>query len=208
MSPAEFLVSAGLVISMGWSPRNADCERGFPWVLDDCTIPIVDFVSWTIWGDKTTAILDVWSIEHILSGISLGHVVGKHHYRVFRRLLGGDHTVHSWHFNLAGLLALAYAWEALEHYLETGLAGEGVTAWFQGVEFWANRLLADPLAMILGYAAARHWPRLVFPSRVASLVWLMLHVFVFPHSMYLQDRIADRATAHRHLLVFSPSLQP
>ena len=87
---------------------------------------------------------------------------------------------------MAGVLCLGFAWETLEHYLETGLAGPAVQYWFQGVEFWPNRLIADPLMLVLGYVIAKRHPRLVLPARIASLTWLLVHIFVFPHSMVLQ----------------------
>jgi hypothetical protein len=83
-------------------------------------------------------------------------------------------------------LFLAFLWEAVEHYLEAGLLGGRVEYWFQGVEFWANRIIADPLVLVLGYLFAKKYPITVWPARVLSLVWLFVHIFVFSHSMYLQ----------------------
>ena len=88
-------------------------------------------------------------------------------------------------------LSVFYFWEAIEHYLETGLVGNVVSNWFQGVDFWANRLVADPLMMILGYYLAQRFPRLVNPARGCSIVWFFVHVFVFPHSMYLHVYFAS-----------------
>ena len=140
-----------------------------------------------LWGLKTTAIFDIWSIEHIVSGLSVGHIVKKHHHKQFDKIIGTDHNVHSWHFNLVAVLGVAYAWETIEHYLETGLAGERVAYWFQGTEFWANRIIADPAMLVLGYVLIRKYPGLVIPARIFSAVWLLVHIFVFPHSMYLQQ---------------------
>ena len=86
-----------------------------------------------------------------------------------------------------GVLFLAYAWETFEHYLEVGLAGTAVEYWFQGVEFWPNRLIFDPLMLIIGYLIAKRYPKLVWPARVLSLAWLLIHIFIFPHSMYLHE---------------------
>ena len=67
---------------------------------------------------------------------------------------------------------LAYLWEALEHYLEAGLAGAAVTYWFQGVEYWPNRLLSDPLMLVIGYWIAGRYPRLVIPgTRLGRAAW-------------------------------------
>ena len=88
------------------------------------------------------------------------------------------------------MLFIAYFWETIEHYLETGLLGSKVMFWFQGVEAWDNRFISDPLMLLLGYWIVKRWPKLVWPARIFSIVWLFFHIFIFPHSMYLQDSIA------------------
>lgn len=141
-----------------------------------------------IWGLKTHAILDVWTIEHLLSGISVGSAVKKKNHKTFQKVLNViDHNHHSWWFDISGVLFIAYMWETLEHYLEEGLAGFKVEYWFQGVEFWQNRFIADPLMLVLGYLIAKKFPFLVWPARFFSIGWLILHIFVFPHSMYLHE---------------------
>jgi hypothetical protein len=144
----------------------------------------MEFLS-IIWGLKTTAIFDVWTIEHLFSGISIGCAVRIRHHKEFKKFVGEDHKCHSWHFDMMGVLFLAYIWETIEHYLESGLAGSVVEFWFQGVEFWPNRIIADPLMLVLGYMIAKRYPQLVIPARIFSVVWLATHIFVFPHSMYL-----------------------
>ncbi len=139
-------------------------------------------------GWKTVAIFDVWTFEHILSGLSIGSLVALQNNKVFDSKLGlSSAQVVTKYFDLVGVLLLAFAWETLEHYLETGLAGQRVEYWFQGVEFWANRLIADPLALVLGYYIVRAYPKLVNPARILSMIWLVVHVFVFKHSMYLHE---------------------
>jgi len=149
-----------------------------------------------IWGYKTVAIFDVWTIEHILTGISVGTGVIIHNNKslgeLFSRL--AENIIHpqrinflKYKYDIYLLLFIAYLWETLEHYLETGLAGGAVEYWFQGVEYWPNRLIADPLMLILGYWLAKKLPNIVWPARIISLAWLALHIFVFPHSMYLHE---------------------
>lgn len=130
-------------------------------------------LTWHLFGDKATSVFDVWSFEHLLSGISIG---------VLLRRFIADRRQH-----LLALGLVAFAWETLEHYLEEGLLGHAVELWFHGVEFWANRLLADPAMMFVGLAIANRCPRLALPARMLSLAWLWVHILVFPHSMYLQD---------------------
>ena len=139
-----------------------------------------------LWGLKTIAFLDVWSIEHLLSGISVGKIVSSLHQCIYTNLLGSDRSlIRTSYFDLIGVLFLAYFWETTEHYLETGLMGSAVSNWFQGIEFWGNRLITDPLVLVIGYYLGQHFPFLVTYARLASCVWLIIHIFVFPHSMYL-----------------------
>jgi hypothetical protein len=140
-----------------------------------------------LWGDKTQALFDVWSMEHVLTGVSVGHAVRKHHRKLFARLLGRDNEMESCHVNLAGVLCIGFAWECIEHYLETGLAGKAVEHWFQGVEMWGNRIITDPFMLVLGYLIAKRFPIMIWPARITSLIWLFAHVFLFPHSMYVHE---------------------
>lgn len=141
-----------------------------------------------LWGLKTTALLDVWSIEHVVSGISISHLVIKKHQSVFsKKLITHKDGKPTAHFDILGVLFVAYLWETIEHYLETGLAGNAVAYWFQGVEFWPNRIIFDPLMLVLGYYIAKQYPTLIIPARVFTVIWLFVHIFVFPHSMYLHE---------------------
>lgn len=147
-----------------------------------------------LWGLKTQAFFDVWSVEHVLSGFSVGWAAYEYNRGKFGELLNGIEARIPTekmrkvlgNYDVIVVLMLAYWWETLEHYLEAGLAGSAVAYWFQGVEFWGNRLITDPVMMILGYLIARSFPRTVWPARFLSLIWLVVHILVFPHSMYLQ----------------------
>ena len=139
-----------------------------------------------LWGHKTLALFDVWSIEHVLAGLSIGAMVIKARGYV---LVGADpmQRLVNVRVDLLGILFLSYLWEAVEHYLETGLAGGVVMHWLAGVELWGNRLITDPLMVVLGYAIVERNPRLVWPARVLSAAWVIVHVFFFPDSMYLHE---------------------
>ncbi|HLG24465.1 MAG TPA: hypothetical protein VI564_06065 [Candidatus Nanoarchaeia archaeon] len=142
-----------------------------------------------LWGLKTVAIFDFWTFEHILSGISIGHAVKKDNRKHILRIHKNAPHSHksAIRFDLVGVLFLGYLWEAIEHYLESGLLGEKIKYWFQGVESWPNRLIADPLMLVLGYYLSLKYPKFVVPARVLSILWLTVHIFIFPHSMYLQE---------------------
>ena len=149
-----------------------------------------------LFGLKTVAVFDAWTFEHILSGLSVGSAVLLYNNKHISDLLSAvkHELIHphklsrfKYRYDLILILALGYLWETLEHYLEVGLAGAGVEYWFQGVEFWPNRLLSDPLMLVLGYMIAKKYPVLVNPARILSVAWLVVHIFVFPHSMYLHE---------------------
>ena len=139
-----------------------------------------------IWGLKTVAFFDIWTVEHLLSGISIGSFSIYLNKKKIKNEFNMD-THKSYYFDIILVLLIAYIWETAEHYLETGLAGESVEYWFQGVEFWANRFISDPLITVFGYFISKYYPTTVTPARIISLLWLLIHIFIFPHSMYLHD---------------------
>lgn len=141
-----------------------------------------------LWGAKTAALFDIWFLEHFISGVSMGKIVNDHNRNILSlRGFLHKHSIHPRFFDIVGVLCIAYAWETVEHYLEIGLLGDGVAYWFQGVEFWGNRIITDPLMMVLGYLFVQKFPHMVVYARIFTVVWLVFHIFVFPHSMYLHE---------------------
>lgn len=129
-----------------------------------------------LFGFKTVALFDLWSITHFLSGFAMLTTL---------RLLApeGMRTRQA----LVWCLAASSAWEIVEVYLELGLAGEAVRIWFAGLEHWANRLITDQALFCAGFLVAARLPILVLPAKILSLGWLALHVLWLPHSMYLHE---------------------
>lgn len=141
-----------------------------------------------IWGVKTVACMDVWTIEHLLSWLSVWHTVKNSNEKVFEKKMNIEKdNILTRHFDVIWVLFLAYLWETIEHYLEVWIAWETVKYWFQGVEYWPNRIIFDPLMLVIGYLIVKKYPKLVTPARIGSLIWLIVHIFVFPHSMYLHE---------------------
>lgn len=148
-----------------------------------------------IFGAKTESLFDIWSIEHFVSGVTLGSVVCVillHFYQTSpldqkKEIMNRPAFIFNY-FTI--ILLLAYIWEVAEFYMEAGYTDNSrITYWFQGVEYWANRIITDPL-MVAGGA----WVGLHFSSQLTawsvrsfSALWVSLHVFVFPHCMYMQD---------------------
>ncbi|MBR6356215.1 MAG: hypothetical protein IKR92_05115 [Alphaproteobacteria bacterium] len=138
-----------------------------------------------MWGLKTEASFDVWSIEHLVMGVSVGWLS----MWIADRLIGDEKISDALRLKISFVVTLlvAFMWESLEHYLEVGLAGNTVQNWLQGVEHWSNRLIFDNLMVMSGWWIYQQKNRLVWFARVFSIVWLFVHIVIFPHSMYLHE---------------------
>ena len=136
-----------------------------------------------LWGHKTVAFLDVWSIEHFVAGVGLFGLARWIALRAHNGL-----PMPQFKHYIAYLLMIAYGWEAVEFYLETGASGvDAVTHWFQGVEHWSNRLISDPFLVLMGGYIGYKAPKWTWFGRAFSIGWLFIHIYMFPHSMYLHE---------------------
>ena len=125
-------------------------------------------------GHKTKALFDLWSICHFFTGIAIGGVIEKSLGKKF--VINGKTS-------LFFILILAYSWELLEFILESGGAGADIAYWFHGREYYLNRLLCDPLLVLVGYVTGQKFPLLTWPVRVLLVGWLWLFTIILPHSM-------------------------
>jgi hypothetical protein len=138
-----------------------------------------------IFGDKTLALLDLWSLEHFFAGCNSAVMIGF----LVKKYLPDCDEKNTFRFQFLFLLILELYWESLEYYLEDGASIDAVTYWFQGVEHISNRLISDPLVTVAGLFAIRRFPQLKWPAIIFSSVWLCFHLFVFDHCMAVQDMI-------------------
>lgn len=130
-----------------------------------------------IWGWKTISLFDVWSLEHFIGGITLGSIIFS-----LQKKKGDKNSFKA----LLIVAAIAYIWEYIEFHLEIGDSGiQAVTYWFQGVEFWANRLITDPFLVLMGAYVSNKKTATNKPARIFSSIWLGIHIFIFPHCMVL-----------------------
>jgi hypothetical protein len=140
-----------------------------------------------IWGFKTEAAFDVWSLEHLANGIAMA-AFSRMFTGKFLKFNGSSDTLRKF-VEFTIVLVIALFWENAEHYIEAGLlpgaAGEAVTYWFQGVEHWTNRLVADNIMVLLGWFIYTRQEKIFWVARIFSAVWMIVHIFIFPHSMYL-----------------------
>jgi hypothetical protein len=140
-----------------------------------------------LWGLKTEAAFDLWSLEHLANGATMAAAA----HCILCTFLSNRVTKEQrpW-VSLLLVLTAALFWENVEHYVEAGLLpgawGARVTFWFAGIEHWSNRLLGDNLMVFLGWFIYTKRPRFALAAKIFSTFWLLLHIFVFPDSMYLQ----------------------
>lgn len=134
---------------------------------------------------KTESTFDVWSVEHIIMGISVAWLAQI----IVNKIVGQEQVSETLKKRISFFITLmiAYMWETLEHYLETGLAGQAVEYWLQGVEHWSNRLISDNLMVLTGWYIYQQQNKMLAFARVFSAIWLIVHIFVFPHRMYLHE---------------------
>lgn len=137
-----------------------------------------------LWGIKTEAAFDVWSIEHLVTGISLCALSNFIVHYMFKEEINEKNRI-----KILFLIVIIFSlfWENLEHYIEAGLWGTNVKYWFQGVEHWSNRLIFDNLMVIFGAYIYIKKNKLLWFARIFSVLWLFFHIFIFPHSMYLHS---------------------
>lgn len=124
-------------------------------------------------GDKTVATFDLWSCQHLLSGI------------IFGALLRGR-TSRPTLF----LLIAAYGWEALEWSMESGWMGTTVAHWKAGHEHWSNRLLSDPLVAIIGMKLSLRFRWLIWVAVPGTIIWCLANLLA-PDCMAVQQRILE-----------------
>lgn len=154
--------------------------------------PFIGFIIWAMLITDRSRIfaydqgLDIWSRVHILVWVGIGWCI-KHvnleqlqslqndiYGKVITKIepLMPEHVqklvdmnelrqAPELHFDMAFVLGGAYFREAVEHYLED-------VARFQqavpGHELWFNRLILDPLMLVIGYCIAYFFPKLVAPG--------------------------------------------
>lgn len=139
-----------------------------------------------LFGHKSLALFDVWTIEHFFSGANLAFL-----FAFLRSKFNlGDDDKTKLALECLMVLCLELFWEITEHYLEEGAIIPAVEYWFQGVECFWNRAVTDPIITMAGFFFIRNFMQFRVFSSVFSAVWLFFHVIIFPHSMYLQDQIA------------------
>ncbi len=121
-----------------------------------------------LWGVKDVALFDVWCLQHLLSGFILGFLVGK---------LKKIPTISPAH--VIGLIVFAYTWEAIEYNLETSSI-DNLRVFIGGIEYRWNRILVDPLFMVIGFYLSFVLPLSKTKRYTLVVFWLsfaLIHIY-------------------------------
>lgn len=110
-------------------------------------------------GHKSNSIFDLWTLQHILSGIGMSGIVIS---------IKGNSEEGS----LLSCCVIILLWEIIETYIEVGLIFPSLQMWFDGVEHITNRMLGDSLALVIGFIIAKKFPSVCWHARILSIVFL------------------------------------
>ena len=133
-----------------------------------------------IFGIKTISLIDYWTIIHILSGIIIGFLLLK----LQKEENANNKIIIS---NIIAILSLAFAWEIIEYLGEIGVFGNIIKTWLYGIEYLPNRLIIDPLSILLGFFIVLKKPKVFTPATVLCSIWVIIHIFLFKSAVYLNQ---------------------
>ncbi len=134
-----------------------------------------------LFGDRTEAIFDLWSLQHFCSGVLIGS------FFLLRPLRPTEEwPVFFFRARISTLFVLAIVWETAEVMMEAGFFGSAISHWKHGFEHWGNRFIGDPLMVVLGGVFAEKFPNAWKWGLAFAVVWLVVNV-ASPHSMAVQE---------------------
>lgn len=133
----------------------------------------------SFFGHKSSAMFDLWSIQHFLSGIIVS-------WLIFRLVAWTSFSNQfGWLFIIC---CVAYIWEFFEVFMEAGYFGQKIAVWKDGFEHWSNRFISDPLTAVLGAMVFISFSWIIWPALVFNFTWFILNIRR-PHSMEIQNKI-------------------
>jgi hypothetical protein len=124
-------------------------------------------------GDHSEAVFDLWSLQHFCAGILLASILKQ------------GKVLRSWREVLAIVLFLELCWEGIELTMEAGLFGQAVAHWKNGFEHWSNRLIGDPLMVVVGAFVAKRFSQSWKIAFIPAMIWLFVNV-LSPNGMHVQ----------------------
>jgi len=131
-----------------------------------------------IFGERDNAVLDMWSVQHLISGIFLGSILAR--ISLFQRIS----TIKFF----ATIFFVALTWEVAELSMEYGWFGQTVSIWKKGYEHWGNRFFGDISLVVMGSIIARKFRSAWKIVLIPSALWLVVNV-ASPNSMSVQESL-------------------
>jgi hypothetical protein len=129
-----------------------------------------------IFGERQTAMFDLWSCQHFIFGIIIGSFL----------LWQASQIINTWYKLVLVMFLVALCWESTELALEYGLFGQAFSEWKLGFEHWGNRFVADPIMVVSGSLVAKKydwaWKAVIVPC----VFWQVANMLA-PHSMCIQQ---------------------
>jgi len=116
----------------------------------------------SFFGHKTTAIFDIWTLVHVATGAVLGY---------FAIIMRGM----KFHHPIMLLLLISFGWEIAEHYIELSNLPY-LSEWFGGQESIENRLIADQIAVVLGFFLIKWNPKFLPVALFIAVGILAVHI--------------------------------
>lgn len=142
---------------------------------------------WRLFGERTYAAIDAWTLQHFLTGVVCG--------RPFMRVLEwwnddfANELKHDISQLVAFILIFAFGWEGLEVLMDNGTFGADIAVWKVGFEHMTNRFITDP-AMVLGGAILSlryRWAWVIAAGPCA--IWNVLNYGFLDNSMVAHNWI-------------------
>ena len=126
-------------------------------------------IQWRLFGHKTHALFDLWSLQHFATGCLLGW--GIQTIMVSRNEPLDTMTLTAW----TSLIMISVVWEIVEWSGEIDSLGSRIAVWKDGLEYWANRCITDVGLVLSGGLLVRRFPTLLLPALLFTLIWVPLN---------------------------------
>lgn len=120
-------------------------------------------------GQKDNAVLDWWSIQHLLTGVVIGSWLIYSNYV----------SENSWQKVTFMVFLMSFSWECFELFMELGsLTLFEARHWNYGYEHWVNRAISDQVVTVaggvIGYKYKEAWKWTLFPV----VAWMLISLFI------------------------------
>jgi len=152
------------------------------YILIYIAIPGYVHPNFICFGHKTAAMFDLWSVQHFFSGIFLSPICCF--------IMDPKNRSPKLFVWLVAMIYFIFSWEIYELFAETNGFGPLITTWKDGFEHWSNRLISDPLLVLIGGVTQRNFnsKKLLRVAIIYTSLWAFINVLA-PTCMYIQEKI-------------------